>query len=228
MFEERRRRNVAISMDSKGCWWDNLFVEHFWKTLKYEETYSDCIKLTSGPVLSRHSPQSYLHVKIGIVPISFRNDSHFKRQANIEERVVPPEPSRAFLRIELGHLVEDFGVVLQCNETVCELFRNIEYFPGFRRKRHRYVFPEGGRIRAEVYNHVAYCTHGTPHQFRFLMGRLLVVHTAEGTFFEIERDTALDQARVQPVLFEFLLTPRAGKKAATIPSLFGIDDVGTA
>jgi hypothetical protein len=54
------------------------------------------------------------------------------------------------------------------------------------------------------------------------------VHAAESAFFEVERDTALDQARVESVLFEFLLTPRAGKKAATILALFGIDDVGTA
>jgi putative transposase len=30
---------IAISMDGKGCWRDNVFVERFWKTLKYEEVY---------------------------------------------------------------------------------------------------------------------------------------------------------------------------------------------
>jgi putative transposase len=34
-----KRRNVAISMDGKGCWRDNVFIERFWKTLKYEEVY---------------------------------------------------------------------------------------------------------------------------------------------------------------------------------------------
>ncbi len=30
---------ISISMDGKGCWRDNVFVERFWKTLKYEEVY---------------------------------------------------------------------------------------------------------------------------------------------------------------------------------------------
>ena len=32
-------RNIAISMDGKGCWRDNVFIERFWRTLKYEEVY---------------------------------------------------------------------------------------------------------------------------------------------------------------------------------------------
>ncbi len=34
-----KRREIAISMDGKGCWRDNVFIERFWKTLKYEEVY---------------------------------------------------------------------------------------------------------------------------------------------------------------------------------------------
>lgn len=30
---------IAISMDGKGCWRDNVFIERFWRTLKYEEVY---------------------------------------------------------------------------------------------------------------------------------------------------------------------------------------------
>ena len=32
-------RGIAISMDGKGAWRDNLFVERLWKTVKYEEVY---------------------------------------------------------------------------------------------------------------------------------------------------------------------------------------------
>jgi putative transposase len=31
--------DIAISMDGKGAWRDNVFVERFWRTLKYEEVY---------------------------------------------------------------------------------------------------------------------------------------------------------------------------------------------
>ena len=30
---------IAISMDGKGCWRDNVLVERLWKTIKYEEVY---------------------------------------------------------------------------------------------------------------------------------------------------------------------------------------------
>lgn len=30
---------VAISMDGRGCWRDNVFVEHLWRSIKYEEVY---------------------------------------------------------------------------------------------------------------------------------------------------------------------------------------------
>jgi putative transposase len=31
--------SIRISMDGKGCWRDNVFVERLWKTIKYEEVY---------------------------------------------------------------------------------------------------------------------------------------------------------------------------------------------
>ena len=34
-----QRRGIALSMDGKGCWRDNVFVERFWRSLKYEEVY---------------------------------------------------------------------------------------------------------------------------------------------------------------------------------------------
>lgn len=30
---------IAISMDGKGCWKDNIFVERLWRSIKYEEVY---------------------------------------------------------------------------------------------------------------------------------------------------------------------------------------------
>ena len=32
-------RNVAISMDGRGAWRDNVFVERLWRSVKYEEVY---------------------------------------------------------------------------------------------------------------------------------------------------------------------------------------------
>ena len=33
------KANVAISMDGRGSWRDNVFVERLWRTIKYEEVY---------------------------------------------------------------------------------------------------------------------------------------------------------------------------------------------
>ena len=33
------RREIKISMDGKGAWRDNVFVERLWRTIKYEEVY---------------------------------------------------------------------------------------------------------------------------------------------------------------------------------------------
>ena len=30
---------IQISMDGKGCWRDNVFVERLWKSVKYEEVF---------------------------------------------------------------------------------------------------------------------------------------------------------------------------------------------
>jgi putative transposase len=34
-----KAHGIAISMDGKGCWRDNVFVERFWKSIKYEAVY---------------------------------------------------------------------------------------------------------------------------------------------------------------------------------------------
>ncbi len=38
-IEVLRTAEIAISMDGKGAWRDNIFVERLWRTIKYEEVY---------------------------------------------------------------------------------------------------------------------------------------------------------------------------------------------
>lgn len=37
--EELNKFNIKISMDGKGCWMDNVFIERLWRSLKYECIY---------------------------------------------------------------------------------------------------------------------------------------------------------------------------------------------
>ena len=41
------RHSIQISMDGKGCWRDNIFIERFWKSIKYEEVYLRAYESTS-------------------------------------------------------------------------------------------------------------------------------------------------------------------------------------
>ena len=42
-----KRHGIRISMDGKGAWRDNVFVERLWRSIKYEEIYLkayDCVR----------------------------------------------------------------------------------------------------------------------------------------------------------------------------------------
>ena len=38
-LEVLRRADIRISMDGKGRWMDNMFIERLWRSLKYEQVY---------------------------------------------------------------------------------------------------------------------------------------------------------------------------------------------
>lgn len=48
---------VAISMDGKGAWRDNVFSERLWRTVKYEEVY---LRAYTGVLEARASIRRYL------------------------------------------------------------------------------------------------------------------------------------------------------------------------
>lgn len=37
--QHRDAQGIRISMDGRGCWRDNIFVERLWRSLTYEEVY---------------------------------------------------------------------------------------------------------------------------------------------------------------------------------------------
>ena len=44
-----RAEEIKISMDGKGCWRDNVFVERLWKSVKYEEVYLHAYDTVATP-----------------------------------------------------------------------------------------------------------------------------------------------------------------------------------
>jgi len=51
-IEGLTKQGIAISMDGKGCWRDNLYIERFWRSIKYEgiflNEYSNLPDLQEG------------------------------------------------------------------------------------------------------------------------------------------------------------------------------------
>jgi putative transposase len=58
---------IAISMDGKGAWRDNVFVERLWRTIKYEEVY---LRAYVGVAQARASIGRYLSFYNGKRPHS--------------------------------------------------------------------------------------------------------------------------------------------------------------
>jgi putative transposase len=58
---------ISISMDGKGAWRDNVFIERFWRTVKYEEVY---LKAYESVAEARSSIGRYLKFHNGRRPHS--------------------------------------------------------------------------------------------------------------------------------------------------------------
>ena len=65
------RHGIALSMDGKGSWKDNVFIERFWRTLKYEEVYLRAYESVSA---ARQSITRYLAFYNGRRPHTANDD----------------------------------------------------------------------------------------------------------------------------------------------------------
>lgn len=65
-----QEKKIKISMDGKGRVIDNIFIERFWRTLKYEEVYTKCYETISecrasiGEFIRKYN-QERLHQSLG-------------------------------------------------------------------------------------------------------------------------------------------------------------------
>ena len=49
-----KNAETAISMDGKGAWRDNVFVERLWRSIKYEEVYLHAYTSEARAGIGRH------------------------------------------------------------------------------------------------------------------------------------------------------------------------------
>ena len=62
-----KKHGIRISMDGKGRWRDNVFVERVWKSIKYEEVYLHAYETVQE---ARNSIGKYLEFYNSIRPHS--------------------------------------------------------------------------------------------------------------------------------------------------------------
>ena len=67
-----KEKGIAISMDGKGCWRDNVFVERLWRSIKYEEVYLHAYDSVSD---ARNGLERYLTFYNQIRPHSTLDES---------------------------------------------------------------------------------------------------------------------------------------------------------
>lgn len=60
-----KKHEIQISMDGKGCWRDNVFIERLWRTVKYEEVYLRAYESVSH---ARESLERYFAIYNGKRP----------------------------------------------------------------------------------------------------------------------------------------------------------------
>ena len=77
-----KARGVAISMDGKGAWRDNVFVERLWRSIKYEEVYLhayDCVNDAKTGLVGRDNHHGVLIDAVHPTELSQRQCSRCAR-----------------------------------------------------------------------------------------------------------------------------------------------------
>ncbi len=67
--------SIQISMDGKGCWRDNVFVEQLWKSITYEEVYLHAYETVGAAHQDLRSPV--------LVTVEWRSSSPLPRSTRL-------------------------------------------------------------------------------------------------------------------------------------------------
>jgi putative transposase len=89
--ETLKAHSITISMDGKGCWRDNVFIERFWKSIKYEDVYLkayECTLQARDPLLNTW------RFTTATDPIGHWPDRHLIAFISVQpRRLLPPKPA---------------------------------------------------------------------------------------------------------------------------------------
>ena len=124
---------IQISMDGKGCWRDNVFVERFWRSVKYEEVYlhaydgvSEAKKGVGRYVMlyNQRRPHTALGGRCSLEPMGVRMVQSVHSIINPRELVMVPLSCYFFV-------VEGLGVITAPVYVRLENTFNFRYYPEY-------------------------------------------------------------------------------------------------
>lgn len=90
-----KEHGIQISMDGKGCWHDNVFVERLWKSIKYEEVYLkaydsvSAAKASLGVYLNFYNTRGPHQSLDGTTPDAIYIAGCRRRKSRHDDRVTP-------------------------------------------------------------------------------------------------------------------------------------------
>src|SRR4029453_19610019 len=113
-------------------------------------------------------------------PVALGHHQHLGGPADPERRVVVAQTPGRVRLLERRHLVEDLGVVLEGQEAVREALRNVQHPAVAGGQVDADVLAEGGRVQAQVDDHVVDRPVGAADQLGLLVRRPLPVHAPHG------------------------------------------------
>jgi putative transposase len=92
-----KQHHIQISMDSKGRWIDNVFIERFWRSLKYEEVY---LRAYQSIPEAKHFIGSYIY-----------DYNHHRRHSSLDHQIpdsVYNQSMESFIPTIISHNSHDF------------------------------------------------------------------------------------------------------------------------
>src|SRR6266511_4045271 len=133
------------------------------------------------PVAASRGPADPLDaLPVGPAPVALRHHPHLGGPVDPERRVVVAQAPGRVRLVELRHLVEDLGVVLEGEEAVREALGNVQHPAVAGGQLDADVLAEGGRVRTQVDDHVVDRSVAAADQLGLLVRRRLPVHAPHG------------------------------------------------
>ncbi len=115
-----RRHGIAISMDGRGCWRDNVFVERLWKSIKYQQFIAPLGNIDRTDIGQEELAKSFLG-KPDVRPSGMRAaERHHGHHVDVRDftkghlaRVIAHRHDVAALVFALDLARQGFGIGLQ-------------------------------------------------------------------------------------------------------------------